>query len=361
MNLQYEQETEDSFNPDAFGSAAPEPEPEQPQKKGGKKRLLIAAILLAVIIGTVSAIFLLKGKKEKDASKSDSGFSNKEEAVESLFQYVSERDGDGIESCFPDRSILSETEGKIVDLVITTLSDPSKSYDPETLHVSYDDTNISYLFEEDILVDYAAYEATATLDVNGTDTVYSIYLLKTDRWYILEVSGNETEEIGETPPQDDPRATVTATGEIVINGRSYALPCQYSVFRDNFETPHEEDMISAGGRNSYLLKKDGKDTNIMVTVCELMERETPARDCHVVGIYAEKDENEIVLPGGGTWGMTLDEIKNLYGEPDYTYGQEDISYKYEIGITGNEHFRECVIIFRFRDGKTVDIMQYGLY
>ncbi len=376
-NLTYESDKEDSFNPAMIGSVVQEPsyyQPEEEKTAHPKKWILIIAAAVILIGSGLAAFLIFRNKGESSGEEKipeiGAGYETKEDVVSNLFRYISEGNSEGIDSCFPSRDILSETEAKIVDMVITTLSAKRYAYDYSTYKVSFNDDDLHFLYEEDITVEFEATSAVVTMDVqnpeNGKNSniQYDVYLIKTDKWFVIEVGTNDDELLDEvkeisSEEKKDVKTDPLATGKISIDGNEYTIPFQYSELKAAFEIEHEEDMIDGGGRNTYLVGKDGK--HVMVTVSELLGRDTPARDCHVVGIYAEDPEFPVTIPGGGTIGMTPQEIESRYGQPDAIYGSQDKTYKYEFGISGSEHFSMCKIVFHFKDGKEVANLQYSFY
>ncbi len=353
---------------------SPEPEP-QPGRSGKIVRIIAITISVTAIIMCIISIAIFIKRKIGKKKSEPAGFATKEEAVDELFKALSNHDVDGIKSCFPDRDILSDKESRKMDLTISTLSKDQNDYDRQSLQMTFDNADVHFLFEKDINVDYEAAGCRAEIEAGAESLSYSMYLIKTDNWYILEVSGNKeaatedptediTEEAGtEASTEEAADRSKFATGKIMINLKYYTMPFKYSDL-EGF-TLDKGTKIQANGRGYMgLMTMDMEPLDVTFTVSELDGKDTNSTNCKVTGLTAKKSSESkfnLVLPGGGAWNKTPKDIKKIYGEPDFvTEDGSGETYKYEIEITDNEKFNECIIVFQFNNGEMIE-MQYGLY
>ena len=158
-----------------------------------------------------------------------------------------------------------------------------------------------------------------------------------------EASSGDTEPATTAPVDTGDLSTDLASMQIMIDGTVYTLPFDYSLISNDYTF----DLADYGKEDGYVLNPGDK---VLCTV----NLENPNIDSEFdfsVGFKNYGDEVKdiketsvwamdldkrwcdtdnypsVVLPGGITWGSTVDDIKALYGEPaDEPYRSDDLGY-----------------------------------
>ena len=302
-----------------------------------------------------------------------------EALMKNYFLAINSKDGDGVTECFVDRELLSDTDAEIVELMIGNSLLSDVQFDVDTINIAkkteIDDVHKHLEINKDVTkaeIINLSVKCQSMTDGAETDAHYIAFLLKLDgKWYIYEIgSDTETEEGSGTPIINNNKTDIDnfATGTIKINDTEYFLPCKLSEIIGNYKIDNDSSLNPGEYRECILY--NGTDVmGVSVTVNNMSEKELDPDDCYVTSVFADRkladgteEAFKFIVPGGGTYGMSPDDIKKIYGKPQYTYGESDISYKYVYNVSGIQNgYNECSIIFRFYDGTAVDSITYSYY
>ncbi len=163
--------------------------------------------------------------------------------------------------------------------------------------------------------------------------------------------------------------------QISVDGVVYHLPFAYSIISDKYTF----DLADYGYENGYTL---GPNEYILATVflenadydsdldvsAGFMNTTSEDQDIMETDIWAIefditwcKTDNypEVILPGGITWGATVDDVKEAYGEPDgEPYYAESLKYwNYTYSDPDNDYTVD-LIIYEDRGLTEIDVKSY---
>jgi flagellar basal body-associated protein FliL len=170
------------------------------------------------------------------------------------------------------------------------------------------------------------------------------------------------------------------SGEISINSKSYVIPFKYSEIKDEYsfnvtdysngDTEYDENYVLNQGNEIYGITLDSvknPDSYLYLSVhlCNPTSEILTIYDAYInnISCYTDSrypDDPVIVVPGGGTWNMTQEEVVAIYGTPedDNLYVSEDedyASYTYEQIDESNRYW---TLRFIFSGNKVTDIDYY---
>ena len=174
---------------------------------------------------------------------------------------------------------------------------------------------------------------------------------------------SETKKAGDSKVSDD-----WTNLEFEFDGSVYKIPFAYNDLETNGWSFDFSDYGYENGYelepNEYILAtislenvaKYGEDCEVDVTIGIInnSDETLDAKECDVYSFecdtYWELDEGRplppLTLPGGLTWGATIDEITAVYGEPDDTYRSDSDTLKY------------TKYTYTTDDGQTMDLTIY---
>ena len=359
--LKYESDKEDSFKLDAYHSESKEDEPEmniegsenedsflslfedEPKpgstgedKKNPWKKIAIIVCSVAAVMVSIALIKFFRSRpgteKEEEKSRSE------EEVIEYFFSCANEKDDDGLDSCFPDRDLLTEVDASIANATITVfLSYQEIEYDLSTLKITNKEDMLELVKDEfQIEAEEGNYVTASvhcknTLDGREADVEFMLLTARiSGEWYILEAGGDLSEiemERSKTPThgKETTAGDDVTSGNIVINGVAYQFPFQYNDIKSEYTI--KEETLTPGEHKSCNVTLNGDKIGVMLGVNNYFDHDISVIDAQVTSVYADdylisgtKEKFDLILPGGGTWDMTESQIKEIYGEPDYKYG-----------------------------------------
>ena len=134
--------------------------------------------------------------------------------------------------------------------------------------------------------------------------------------------------------------------EVLVDGNIIKLPCDYSYIQAlGYTVVESDDYIlyeslnsnGTGDRTYHVEDKQGRGFGIKSKNQSGFD-ELP-QECDIFGISFEDsyDLPDIEICGGLRMGMTYDEVKSLYGEPDDEYSDNSIS---------------CQVLYYYQDGQS---------
>ena len=198
-----------------------------------------------------------------------------------------------------------------------------------------------------------------------------------------DTQGNDTTGTGDgsegdsTGTGDSPASAGSSewlSGEFTLEGQSFTL--LKSGFRDLEAagwhlTDEAQESIDTQYGGSFVVNKNtvvigsldvttGEKDGVSINVTNLGDAPQDFRDCTLCEIkvdgydysFTPETPASLVIAGGGTLGMTVDEIKGIYGEPQDSYtgtgGYSSLTYQPEGEYTKS-------LDFTFTDGKVTQI------
>lgn len=182
------------------------------------------------------------------------------------------------------------------------------------------------------------------------------------------------EEESTTPSPVETKTPVAGSTEwtsmtFVLDGKTYAIPFSYEDIKSDWSF----DLADYGYEDGYILnskeyvyctidlENDAYDCSFYIG---LENNDKTAKDITECDIWAVSIDMKwadtyptLELPGGLTWGSSLEEVEALYGIPEYTYRSEDLgywSYEYDVDST----YKLSLTIF---DENGITEFSYKLY
>ncbi len=264
-------------------------------------------------------------------------------------------------------------------------------YVTRTISVEADQVSggTTYRIKQNFDIDYVKYGdkwciITFNADQSSAEIIDDLTLEDTDD--TEETTEEDTEEATEedteeTTEESSSNSTVDTPADlsddlyseqISVDGVVYHLPFAYSIIKDKYTF----DLADYGYENGYTL---GPNEYILATVfldnadydsdldvsAGFMNTTSEDQDIMETDVWAIefditwcKTDNypEVVLPGGITWGATVDDVKAAYGEPEgepyyaeslnywsYTYEDEDNDYVVELVIYDDRGLTEISV------------------
>ena len=219
-----------------------------------------------------------------------------------------------------------------------------------------------YNVDKDVIVmDSVSFYKSVDCIPEGKLTDYDYYIYTyvaytNDRFYTLTIEGmddviedvveraEETFSLGEDVYNDEGNttqsnpSTSTFTGssdwesyEVVGDGDSYVLPCDFSEFEANgwsLNDAYSEDVIEYEDYIYVNIERDGNDINIIVANKNSSSDITPTKG-QVVGVNIgfELEGTKSSIAGGITLGMSYNDVVNSLGSPDDLYEDDEDDFK----------------------------------
>lgn len=173
---------------------------------------------------------------------------------------------------------------------------------------------------------------------------------------------NDTDESGAIETDYNFSSNDWKTLEFALDGEVYTFPMTYAdVEAAGFVI--EDDLSEILESNYYTLSytaKNAEGEQFYVRFKNFTDTDKALKDCDIYGFSFEvqdyRDVNpDVTLCNGVTFGMTVDEVKAIMGEPDYYY-ESDSEYDYksmEYYVTGKSY--DSTIELWFTDGALNEI------
>jgi|GEM_PF-6332486 len=133
---------------------------------------------------------------------------------------------------------------------------------------------------------------------------------------------------GEDSAQNDSKSETKLSdklsdAQIQINGDIYTVPCTFQDFFDNGWTAKEDvENREAAHLSGGSVAMENGDSYLVVSFSNTSGEKKMAADCPIdqISINAEYNPNtEMMMPGGITFGVGIEDLKTAYGEPDDEY------------------------------------------
>lgn len=174
---------------------------------------------------------------------------------------------------------------------------------------------------------------------------------------VTEESGNNEGGSGAIDTDYNFTSNDWKTLEFALDGEVYTFPMTYAdVEAAGFVI--DDDLSEILESNYYTLSytaENSEGEQIYVRFKNFTDTDKAMKDCDIYGFKFEvedyRDVNpDVTLCNGVTFGMTVDEVKDIMGEPDYYYESDsDNDYKsMEYYVTG--HSYDSTIELWFTDG-----------
>ena len=139
--------------------------------------------------------------------------------------------------------------------------------------------------------------------------------------------------------------------EFKIDGVIYNLPADYSVFVSNGWTLSDEDSTQTIVKGLYTTNSSDLTKDDKTLYAQFLNAGAPSNkitDCKVGSICAYDDKASMILPEGITIGLSVNDLKAAYGEPDEIkiYDSESLkdSRYYQYYPNGENDSRCCFSI-----------------
>lgn len=186
-----------------------------------------------------------------------------------------------------------------------------------------------------------------------------------------EESASEEGAEGDTTDKEDTPKTDYAfstddwkTLEFALDGEIYTFPITLADIEAAGFTIDEEYKSETLESNMYttsVTAENAAGERFYVRFKNFTDTDKELKDCDIYGFSFEVDDYRDVNPdvticNGVTFGMTIDEVKALMGEPDYYYESDSTEYdrkELDYYVTGKSY--DSSLEMSFTDGKLNDI------
>lgn len=342
---------------------------------------------IGILVGIIALLLCAGGILFVIRLMPDHGYTDRDKVVDTLITSVNEEDEDTFRNCFPDDKFLTDNSNDAIDELYNSLISSGIEFDKNSMRIM-DETKVSksemqsryHIRVKNAITQRVAISFTQT--VMGTEYYVSEEFDITTgkyfkKWFVFEfVSYPETvvleddiqlytteaDNTTETKTTTEESTTVTTeqpntlnfaditTGNVSINGNSYTLPFQYNKISDSYTFDiNDYDLTDYGDSSSdkNVLEPDATLSGIYLTpvahpdsflyfginLCNPTNSEIGVYDGYIYGFDIDIDDKyttdpDLIVAGGGTWGMTEAQICNLYGNPeeDNIYRSDDSDY-----------------------------------
>lgn len=342
---------------------------------------------IGILIGIIALLLCAGGILFVIRLMPDHGYTDRDKVIDMLITSVNKEDEDTFRNCFPDDKFLTDNSNDAIDELYNSLIRSGIEFDKNSMRIM-DETKVSesemqsryHIRAKNAITQRVAISFTQT--VMGTeyyvseefDIITGKYF---NKWFVFEfVSYPETvvleddiqlytteaDNTTETKTITEESTTATTeqpntlnfaditTGNVSINGNSYTLPFQYNKISDSYTFDiNDYDLTDDGNSSSdkNVLEPDATLSGIYLTpvahpdsflyfginLCNPTNSEIGVYDGYIYGFDIDIDDKyttdpDLIVAGGGTWGMTKAEICNLYGNPeeDNIYRSDDSDY-----------------------------------
>lgn len=352
-----------------------------PKKSKAWIGILIGIIVLLLCAGGILFIMRLIP---------DHGYADRDKVVDMLITSVNKEDEDTFRNCFPDDKFLTDNSNDAIKELYDTLMSSGIEFNKTSMRI-IDETKVSESEMQSRYNIRAKNAVTQRVSISFTQTVMGTeYYVSEEfdittgkyfkKWFVFEfVSYPETavleddiqlytteaDNTTETETTTEESTTATTeqpntlnfaditTGNVSINGNSYTLPFEYNQISDSYTFDiNNYDLTDYGDSSSdnsdkTILEPDATLSGIYLTpvahpdsflyfginLCNPTNSEIGVYDGYIYGFDIDIDDKyttdpDLIVAGGGTWGMTEAEICNLYGNPeeDNVYRSDDSDY-----------------------------------
>lgn len=181
---------------------------------------------------------------------------------------------------------------------------------------------------------------------------------------------NTTEEVSDNTDEGNSSQTDYAfssndwkTLEFALDGKVYTFPMTYADVVSAGFTIDDEEMNETLESNYYTMSfiaENAEGERFYVRFKNFTDTDKEVKDCDIYGFGFEMDEYQDINPdvtlcNGVTFGMTVDEVKAIMGEPDYYYESDGDYDRKEMDyyVTGKSYDSELNL--SFTDGKLDEI------
>ena len=352
-----------------------------PKKSKAWIGILIGIIVLLLCVGGILFIMRLMP---------DHGYSNRDKVIDMLITSVNKEDEDTFRNCFPDEKFLTDDSNDMLDNLYETFIDSDIEFDEDSVKI-IDETKVSESEMKSKYNIRAKDAVTQRVSISFTQTVMGVdYRVSEEfdittgkyfkKWFVFEfvsyqdtvtleddmpIYTTEADDTTETETTTEESTTATTeqpntlnfaditTGNVSINGKSYTLPFKYNQISDDYTFDINDydltDYGNSGSDNSdkNVLEPDATLSGIYLTsvahpdsflyfginLCNPTSSEIGVYDGYIYGFDIDIDDKyvtdpDLIVAGGGTWGMTEAQICNLYGNPeeDNVYRSDSSDY-----------------------------------